>query len=94
MSDREDLPGIEQGSKVNGTDTKSGKGSFIFRLFTWVLAGLCFYLVYGKIEVAALQEGKSVLEYLLDFFADADWGIWLGVMIPYSVFFFLVDFFF
>ena len=91
MSEREGLTGIEQGPKGNGTDTQSGKGSVIFRLITWALAGLCFYLVYGKIEVAALQEGKSALQYLLDFFADADWVIWLGVMIPYSVFFFLVD---
>ena len=30
-------------------------------------------------------------DYLLRFFADADWTVWLMVMIPYSLFFFSVD---
>ena len=91
MSDREDVSDINQVSAEKSAEAGSRKGSFVFRLFTWILAGLCFYLVYGKIQVAAVQEGKNVWQYLLDFFSDADWVIWLCIMIPYSVFFFLVD---
>ena len=32
-----------------------------------------------------------MLTYLAAFFAEADWLFWLALMIPYSVFFFLVD---
>ena len=42
-------------------------------------------------EAAAARRSQTVLEYLAAFFADADWLLWLALMIPYSVFFFLVD---
>jgi len=63
----------------------------LFRAVTWALAFGCFYLVYGKIEVAAARDGLAVADYLIAFFAGANWVLWLAVMIPYSVFFFLVD---
>ena len=62
-----------------------------FRIGTWLLAAGCFYLVYTRMEVAAARDGQTVVEYLVAFFAGADWGFWLLLMIPYSVFFFLVD---
>ena len=62
-----------------------------FRIATWVLALGCFYLVYTRMEAAAARESQTVFEYLVAFFADANWGFWLALMIPYSVFFFLVD---
>ncbi|MCZ6888568.1 MAG: hypothetical protein O7H39_08735 [Gammaproteobacteria bacterium] len=70
---------------------KSRLGGILFRLITWVIAIGCFYLVYSRIEAAAAREGITAVDYLVRFFADADWGIWLAVMVPYSVFFFLVD---
>jgi hypothetical protein len=66
-------------------------GSFIFRIITWIVALGCFYLVYGRIEAAAARENLDVLGYLTQFFREADWVMWLSVMMPYSVFFFLVD---
>ena len=66
-------------------------GSMMFRIMTWLLAAGCFYLVYNRTEAAAHREGQTVIEYLVEFFKDADWTLWLLVMIPYSVFFFLVD---
>ncbi len=72
---------------------KSGSGikSILFRIVTWLLAIGCFYLVYGRIEAAAAREELSVAGYLVMFFGEADWVVWLSLMIPYSVFFFLVD---
>ena len=62
-----------------------------FRIGTWLLAAGCFYLVYRKMEAAAAMQSQSVPAYLAAFFADANWALWLALMMPYSVFFFLVD---
>jgi hypothetical protein len=56
-----------------------------------VAAAGCFYLVFTRIEAAAARDGLTAFEYLKHFFAEADWGMWLALMIPYSIFFFLVD---
>lgn len=65
--------------------------SLLFKIATWALTILCFYLVFSRTEATAAREGLTVLEYLLRFFAGADWVMWLSIMMPYSVFFFLVD---
>ena len=70
------------GSRVSG---------YLFRAATWLLALGCFYLVYTRIEAAAARDGLTAVGYLVEFFRGADWTLWLAVMIPYSVFFFLVD---
>ena len=75
---------------TQGERGKSRAG-LAFRFCTWLLAAGCFYLVYRKMEEAAAQESQSVPAYLAAFFAEADWTLWLALMIPYSVFFFLVD---
>ena len=69
---------------------KSGKG-LLFKVATWALTIFCFYLVFSRTKATAAREGMTVAEYLLRFFADADWTFWLMVMIPYSLFFFSVD---
>lgn len=63
----------------------------LFRIATWILAAGCFYLVYTRMQAAAERDNQTVLQYLVEFFAGADWVFWLALMIPYSVFFFLVD---
>ena len=70
---------------------KKSPWRFALRIGTWLLAAGCFYLVYLRMEEAAARRSQSVLAYLADFFAGADWLFWLALMIPYSVFFFLVD---
>ena len=72
-------------------ETPKKKVSWVFKVATWLLTILCFYLVYTRIEAAATREGLSAVDYLLRFFGDADWFTWLAMMIPYSIFFFLVD---
>ena len=74
-----------------GSSPAKKPASALFRAVTWLLAFGCFYLVYGRIETAALRDGLTVSGYLGKFFQDADWLIWLAMMIPYSIFFFLVD---
>lgn len=65
--------------------------NLLFRVATWLLAFGCFYLVYSRTEAAAAREGLTVIAYLARFFGEANWLAWLALMIPYSVFFFLVD---
>ena len=70
---------------------KKSPWGLVFRIGTWLLAAGCFYLVYTRMEAAAARESQTALTYLAAFFAEADWLFWLALMIPYSVFFFLVD---
>ena len=64
---------------------------YLLRSATWLLAFGCFYLVWSRTEAAAARDGLTVLGYLARFFGEANWLAWLALMIPYSVFFFLVD---
>lgn len=61
------------------------------KLLSWLVAFGCFYLVYTRTDAAAAREGLTVVGYLARFFGEANWLAWLAVMMPYSVFFFLVD---
>ena len=79
---------IEHGSDQPAP--KPGKG-WLFKVATWAVTLFCFYLVYTRTEATAARESLTVVEYLLRFFSEADWTVWLLVMIPYSLFFFSVD---
>ena len=83
----------EQEQNVEGAEIAPGKkkANPIFKLATWLLTILCFYLVFTRIEAAAARDELTVVEYMVRFFGDANWGLWLSMMIPYSIFFFLVD---
>ena len=65
--------------------------SWVFKVLTWTATAACFYLVYIKVDAAAAVEQLTAFDYLVRFFANANWTLWLSLMIPYSVFFFLVD---
>ena len=76
---------------VNVEKASPSWGSRIARLATWLLTFGCFYLVYTRVDAAAARDNLTAVQYLVDFFKAADWIAWLMVMIPYSVFFFVVD---
>ena len=67
------------------------KTSLLFRVVTWLVTLVCFYLVFQRTDAAAAREQLSLLQYLSRFFGEANWLAWLAVMVPYSVFFFVVD---
>ncbi|MEE8556605.1 MAG: hypothetical protein V3T14_01840 [Myxococcota bacterium] len=75
----------------DGEPQASRRGSFLIRTVPWLLAVGCFYIAYSKIAGTAAREGLTAFSYLIRFFAGANWLAWLGLMVPYSVFFFLVD---
>ena len=71
--------------------TRSSLGPKLLRALMWIISAGCFYLVYRKIDAAAARSSQTAIAYIVDFFANANWVLWLTLMIPYSVFFFLVD---
>ncbi|MGR8947123.1 MAG: hypothetical protein ACU84Q_03690 [Gammaproteobacteria bacterium] len=64
---------------------------WVSKTIVWGLSALCFALVFRKIGQAASRDNLSVFDYLARFFSQADWFYWLAIMIPYSLFFFIVD---
>ena len=65
--------------------------SVLFKATTWLISAACFYYVYTQVASAGAAEGVSAWQYLVNFLGEANWVLWLCVMIPYSLFFFLVD---
>jgi len=82
---------MSEEGKAEGTAPSNQARSIVFRMTTWLLALGCFYLVFTRLEKAALRDGLSAIDYLVKFFQGADWVHWLMLMIPYSIVFFLID---
>jgi hypothetical protein len=61
------------------------------RALPWLLAIACFAYLYYRVDAAAARQEQSALAYIGGVFAQVSWGAWLALMIPYSVFFFLID---
>jgi hypothetical protein len=51
----------------------------------------CFYILYSRLEGAAAREGMTLVAYMVEVFSHVAWVPWLGLMIVYSCFYFLVD---
>ena len=82
---------MSEEGKAEGTATSNRARSIAFRIATWLLAIGCFYLVFTRVEKAALRDNLSATDFLVKFFQGADWIQWLTLMIPYSILFFLID---
>jgi hypothetical protein len=76
---------------VSEARSAAPRASLALRTLPWLLAVGCFYLAFHKVQGAAAREGIGAAAYLARFFGEASWVRWLALMIPYSVFFFLVD---
>ncbi len=76
-----------------GTRAPGGprKGSAWQKLLAWAITLACFAYLYSKISGAAARAGMGLVAYLAGIFAEVGWGEWLALMIPYSLFFFLID---
>lgn len=57
----------------------------------WLITLVCFAYLYQRLAGAAAREGTDLASYLGAVFARVSWLRWLGLMIPYSAFFFLID---
>jgi hypothetical protein len=61
------------------------------RLAPWLIAAACFAYLWFRIDAAAQAQGTTLVPYLSEVFGRVAWGRWLALMIPYSLFFFLID---
>ena len=61
------------------------------KVLPWVITAACMAFLYTRLQGAAQAQGSSLAPYLAGVFARVSWTRWLGLMIPYCLFFFLVD---
>lgn len=71
--------------------TPPRKRSPLGRLIFLVITAACFGYLYYRLNGAAAREGIGFTEYMGNVFATVDWLPWLGLMICYSLFYFLID---
>ncbi len=67
------------------------KASLPKRALPWLITIACFAFLYTRMSGPAAAQGMTVPAYLASVFADVNWGVWLALMVPYSIFFFLID---
>jgi len=60
-------------------------------LLPWLITVACLAFLYTRLDGAARAQGSSLVPYLAQIFASVSWFKWLGLMIPYCLFFFLID---
>jgi hypothetical protein len=65
--------------------------SLWLRVLPLLIAAGCFLFLYTRLQGAAAAQGTGLLPYLGGIFARVSWLRWLALMIPYCVFFFLID---
>jgi hypothetical protein len=61
------------------------------KLVPWVITAACLAFLYTRLQGAAAAQGSALVPYLAAVFARVSWTRWLALMIPYCLFFFLVD---
>jgi hypothetical protein len=61
------------------------------RVLPWLVTAGCFAYLYSRLERAAEAQGSALFPYLAGVFAQVSWSRWLALMVPYSIFFFLLD---
>lgn len=81
----------EPRSEGEASDVKKLKLPLWQRSLPWVVTIACFAYLYFRIEAQAARDGSSAVPYLANVFADVSWTRWLALMVPYSIFFFLID---
>jgi hypothetical protein len=87
-----DTSSMDTAGNENPNPSKAGlKPALWQQLLPWAITIACFYYLYTKLSGGAAREGLDLVEYLTAIFSRVSWGRWLALMIPYSIFFFLVD---
>ncbi len=61
------------------------------KILPLLITAACFLYLYLRLDRAAAAEGTSLITYLVKSFENVSWSRWLALMIPYCVFFFLID---
>ncbi len=67
------------------------KSSPAGRLGFLALSLACFAYLYYRLNGAAAREGLSLVDYMVQVFSTVQWVPWIGLMMAYSGFYFLID---
>ena len=85
----------EDGPNADASEAPAGprKAGLAQRVLPWVITILCFAYLYQRLAGAAARAGneQGVFGYLAEVFASVSWSAWLGLMVPYSILYFLID---
>jgi hypothetical protein len=73
---------------IPGTPPKRGPAG---RLGFVALSLACFAYLYYRLNGAAAREGLSLVDYMVQVFGTVQWVPWIGLMMAYSGFYFLID---
>ena len=79
------------GEPVSPEEARPGKPAIWQQALPWLITLVCFGYLYTRLSGAAARDGLALGDYLGRIFGRVDWLAWLGLMVPYSAFFFLVD---
>ncbi len=71
----------------------AGRASTPFwqKALPWLITLICFAYLFNKVGGAAQREQMTLVAYLARVFSNVEWGRWVLLMVPYSIFFFLID---
>jgi hypothetical protein len=61
------------------------------KMLPLLITAACFFYLYIRLDQAAAAEGTTLIPYLAKSFENVSWSRWLALMIPYCIFFFLID---
>ncbi len=67
------------------------KASVVKKAIPWIITFACFVFLYSRIAGPAAAQDMSVAAFLANAFSSVNWWAWLALMVPYSIFFFLID---
>ena len=76
---------------MSETQPAAKSGAWWKKAIPWVITLGCFAFLYTRMAGPAAAQGMNVPEYLGSVFASVSWTAWLMLMVPYSIFFFLID---
>ena len=89
MTDQKEIN--ESTSSASGETPPKKKNSLLKQAIPWLITIGCFAFLYTRVAGPASAQDMSVFAYLGGVFASVNWWLWLGLMIPYSLFFFFLD---
>lgn len=76
---------------TNSESAAHGRSNTLGRIAFLVITAGCFTYLYYRLNGAATREGSSLVQYMTQVFAHVRWLPWLGLMVVYSGFYFLID---
>ncbi len=93
MTEQSDTDSVDPTPETEASDNAAAqrKTSPLGRLVFLAITAACFVYLYFRLAGAASREGLSLTAYMSEVFANVAWLPWLGLMMAYSLFYFMID---